>query len=254
MRRRILFAAGLALGAPFLGRRAARADAEAEAQAVDVLLVLAVDVSRSIDEEEARLQREGYAEALRSPAVHDAIAGGMHGAIGLAYVEWSGPEHQHLLLPWTRIDSPAAAKAAAGRLSAAPLRIGTWTSITAALGHARRLIAAAPFPAGRLVIDVSGDGANNAGGSMEDARDQVLAAGIVINGLPVMKDAPLPVPGLSPSMPLDQYYREEVAGGFGAFVLPVEDFKGFAPAVRRKLILEIAGADPGGLAVGRALA
>ena len=252
MRRRTLFAAGLALGTPFLGRRAARA--EAEAQPVDVLLVLAVDVSRSIDEEEARLQREGYAQALRSPAVFDAIAGGMHGAIGLAYVEWSGTEHQHLLLPWTRIDSPAAAAAAAGRLSAAPLRTGNWTSITAALGHARQLIAAAPFPAGRLVIDVSGDGANNAGGSTEGARDAALAQGIVINGLPVMKDAQPRLPGLSPTVPLDQYYREEVAGGFGAFVLPVEDFQGFAPAVRRKLILEIAGADPGPLAAGRALA
>lgn len=251
MRRRTLFAAGLALGAPFLGPRAVRADPGSEA--VDVLLVLAVDVSRSIDEEEARLQREGYAEALRSPAVHEAIAGGLHGAIGLAYVEWSGPTHQHLLLPWTRIAGAAGAQAAAAQLSAAPLRIGTWTSITAALDHARRLIAAAPFPAERLVVDVSGDGANNAGGSMADMRDQAVAEGIVINGLPVMKDATPQVPGLSPTMPLDQYYREEVAGGLGAFVLPVEDFQGFAPAVRRKLILEIAGADPGPLAAGRGL-
>jgi len=245
MRRRTLFAAGLALGAPLLGRHRSRA----EAAEVDVLLLLAVDVSRSVDEEEARLQREGYAAALRNPAVHEAIAGGLQGAIGLAYLEWSGPEQQRLVLPWTRVAGAADATGAADRLGAEPLTSGTWTSIAAALGVARSLIGAAPFAAGRRVVDISGDGANNAGGPIEDARRALLDEGVVINGLPVMKDGGDAGSGLAPGIRLDQYYRDEVAGGFGAFVLPVADFQGFAPAIRRKLVLEIAGADPGPLSL-----
>jgi hypothetical protein len=252
MRRRTLLgcaaAAAAALPLPRLApRRAAAAGAEAGPDEVDVLLLLAVDVSRSMDEEEARLQREGYAAALSDPVVHEAIRGGALGAVALAYFEWSGTEHQSLLVPWTRIDSPARAGAVADRLRSTPLAIGTWTSISAALDHARRLFAEAPFAADRRVVDVSGDGVNNSGGAVEEARDRAVAAGITINGLPVTKDPPVRFPGAA-SVPLDEYYREQVVGGPGAFVVPAEDFASFGQAVRRKLILEIAGVAPSGAA------
>jgi hypothetical protein len=249
MRRRSLLgcaaaAAAAALPVPYLVPRAAAA---AEPDEVDVLLLLAVDVSRSMDEEEAKLQREGYVAALCDPAVQDAIQGGVLGAIALAYFEWSGTEHQSLLLPWTRIGSSAQAGAVADRLRRAPLAIGTWTSISAALDHARRLFADATFAADRRVVDVSGDGVNNSGGAVEDARDRAVAAGITINGLPVMKDPPVRFPGAA-SVPLDGYYRDQVIGGPGAFVVPADDFASFGQAVRRKLILVVAGGSPSGLA------
>lgn len=242
MRRRTLLslAGAAALAAPGLAPRAHAAPGGE----VDLLLLLAVDVSRSMDEEEARFQREGYAAALQDPQVQAAIADGPHGAIALAYLEWSGPEHQSLLLPWRRIGGAAEAAGCADRLRAAPLTIGTWTSISAALDRARETIAAAPFAADRHVIDVSGDGVNNAGAAVEDARDRAVAAGIVINGLPVMKEAPGGLPFGGGTMPLDEYYREQVVGGHGAFVLPAGDFGSFGVAVRRKLILEIAGVGP----------
>jgi hypothetical protein len=241
-RRSLLGGAALvaSLAAPRIPRRAGAVGA-----AADVLLVLAVDVSRSMDEEEAQLQRAGYVEALRHPAVHAAIAGGERGAIGLCYLEWSGVGHQSLLVPWTRVAGGTGAEAFARHLAAAPLGIGTWTSISAALDRARGLLAEAPFAAPRWVMDVSGDGSNNSGEPAEAARDRALAEGIVINGLPVMRGpAPSPHGGAGASMPLDAYYRESVVGGPGAFVLPAADFSAFALAVRRKLVLEIAGTAP----------
>lgn len=238
MRRRTVLDRGAALAATALFSPAflvpARAAPDAE---VDVLLVLAVDVSRSVDEEEAALQRRGYAAALRHPSVRDAILGGELGGVGLCYLEWSGMDHQTLLVPWTRLDSAAGVEDFVARLEAAPLGIGTWTSIGQALVRARLLLAASPFAARRRVIDVSGDGANNAGGSVEAARDRAVAEGVVINGLPVMK-----TPGTAPpgTMPLDEYYRTSVAGGPGSFVLPAESWRSFAIAVRRKLVMEIA--------------
>ena len=243
-RRSLLSAVAASLAAPWIAPRAETASP------VDMLLLLAVDVSRSMDEEEARLQRQGYAGALRDPMVQAATADGPLGAIALAYLEWSGPEHQSLLLPWTRIDGAAAAAACADRLERAPLTIGTWTSISSALDRARELMAAASFPADRRVVDVSGDGVNNAGGMVEDARDRVVEAGIVINGLPVMKDSPVGVHVAGGSVPLDLYYRESVVGGAGAFVLPAEDFRSFGHAVRRKLILEIADRGVGAATAG----
>ncbi len=250
MRRRSLVgcaaAAAAALPVPYLVPRAAAA---AEPDEVDVLLLLAVDVSRSMDEEEAKLQREGYVAALCDPVVQDAIQGGVLGAIALAYFEWSGTEHQSLLLPWTRIGSSAQAGAVADRLRRAPLAIGTWTSISAALERARLLMAEAPFAAERLVVDVSGDGTNNSGPPVEEARDRAVAGGLVVNGLPVMKDPPMRFPGAEPQ-PLDAYYRESVVGGAGSFVVAAEDFHAFGRAVRRKLILEIAGLGGGGTTAG----
>jgi hypothetical protein len=234
MRRRTLLsslAAALAAPALPLGARPA---------AVDLLLLLAVDVSRSMDETEARLQRDGYVEALRDPAVLAAIAEGPLGAIGLSYLEWSGPEHQMLLLPWTCIDSPRAAEGCAARLHAAPVGVGTWTAIGTALDRTRAVFESAPFAAERRVIDVSGDGVSNAGGPVDAARDRVLDQGIVINGLPVMRDGGVWNPIGGGALPLDAYFRELVVGGPGAFVLPAEDFRSFGQAVRRKLVQEIA--------------
>ena len=205
---------------------------------VDVLLVLAVDVSRSIDEDEARLQREGYRNAVSDPRVVDAIRRGMIGAIGLAYVEWAGFEFQRLVLPWTRIASQADADGWSSALAEAPRTSLSWTSISGGIDFSRRALDDAPFEATRRVIDVSGDGVNNSGRPAELARDEAVAAGIVINGLPIVNDRP--TFGRMPSIPLDQYFAQSVIGGPGAFLVVAEDFESFGTAVRRKLIREIA--------------
>lgn len=230
MRRRSLLA-----GLPALA--AAPAPARAE-EPVDVLLVLAVDVSRSIDEDEARLQREGYRSAVSDPRVVEAIRRGMLGAIGLAYVEWAGFEYQRLVLPWTRIAGQRDADAWAAALAEAPRASLSWTSISGALDFSRRTMDAAPFEGTRRVIDVSGDGVNNSGRSASAARDECVAAGIVVNGLPIINDRP--TFGRAPPIPLDQYFAENVIGGPGAFMIVAEDFEAFGNAVRRKLIREIA--------------
>ena len=240
MQRRALLTAGAA--AATLGTAARFAPARAE-EPVDVLLVLAVDVSRSVDEDEARLQREGYRNAVSDPLVVEAIRGGMIGAIGIAYVEWAGAEYQRLVLPWTRIGTPADAFSWASRLDEAPRASLSWTSISGALDYSHRVLADAPFEGTRRVIDVSGDGVNNSGGPVEAARDKVLAEGVTINGLPIMNDRP--TFGRLPPVPLDEYFRESVVGGPGAFVIPAEDFQAFGQAVKRKLIREITGTDIG---------
>jgi len=229
MRRRSFLAAATAAAGP----------ARAMAEPVDVLLVLAVDVSRSVDEDEARLQREGYRAAVTDPQVLEAIRGGMIGAIGLAYVEWAGAEYQRLLLPWTRIADAAAAAGWAAALAGAPRASLSWTSISGALDFSRRMLAEAPYEGTRRVIDISGDGVNNSGGPVELARARVLAEGIVINGLPIVNDRP--TFGRMPPVPLDEYYRDQVIGGPGAFMVVAEDFNSFGNAVKRKLIREIAG-------------
>jgi len=232
-RRSVLLAAGAAaLPAPPLG---------ASTDAVDMLLVLAVDVSRSIDEDEARLQREGYRSAVSDPAVVEAIRGGMIGAIGVAYVEWAGAEFQRLVLPWQRLASMTDAEAWSEKLAEAPRASLSWTSISGGIDFSRRVLAEAPFEATRKVIDVSGDGVNNSGGPVESARDRAVAEGIVINGLPIVNDRP--TFGRMPPVPLDEYYRESVVGGPGAFVIVAEDFVSFGNAVKRKLIREIAALD-----------
>jgi len=241
MHRRALLAAGAT--AATLGASARFAPVWAAEDPVDVLLVLAVDVSRSVDEDEARLQREGYRNAVSDPLVVEAVRGGMIGAIGVAYVEWAGAEYQRLVLPWTRISTPADAFAWATRLDEAPRASLSWTSISSALDFSHRVLAEAPFEGTRRVIDVSGDGVNNSGGPVEAARDKLLADGITINGLPIMNDRP--TFGRLPPVPLDEYFRENVVGGPGSFVIPAEDFQAFGQAVKRKLIREIAGTDIG---------
>ncbi|MFC7607869.1 DUF1194 domain-containing protein [Teichococcus aestuarii] len=235
MRRRSLLAAGgLAAAAALLPGRA-RAE-----EAVDVLLVLAVDVSRSIDEDEARLQREGYRAAMSDPKVVEALQGGILGAIAVTYVEWAGAEYQRQVLPWQRIGSRAEANRWSDMLAEAPRASLSWTSISAGIDFSVRMLAEAPFEGTRRVIDISGDGVNNSGGPVEAARDAAVAQGIVINGLPIMNDNP--TFGRRLSIPLDRYYAESVIGGAGAFLVAAESFESFGVAVRRKLIREIAGA------------
>jgi len=229
MRRRSLLAASAAL--PWTAR------AEAP-EPVDVLLVLAVDVSRSIDEDEARLQREGYRNAVSDPRVVEVIRRGMIGAVGLAYVEWAGFEYQRLVLPWTRIAAQRDADAWASALAEAPRASLSWTSISGGIDFARRCLAEAPFEGTRRIIDVSGDGVNNSGRPSEMARDEAVAQGIIINGLPIINDRP--TFGRAPQIPLDQYFQQSVIGGAGAFMIVAEDFDAFGTAVRRKLIREIA--------------
>jgi hypothetical protein len=205
---------------------------------VDVLLVLAVDVSRSIDEDEARLQREGYRSAVSDPRVVEVVRRGMIGAIGLAYVEWAGFEYQRLVIPWTRIATQRDADTWAETLAEAPRASLSWTSISGAIDFSRQVLRAAPFEGTRRVIDVSGDGVNNSGRPADVARDEAVAEGIIINGLPIINDRP--TFGRMPPIPLDQYFEQNVIGGPGAFMVVAEDFDAFGTAVRRKLLREIA--------------
>jgi hypothetical protein len=229
-RRELLSAAAAGLAIP----------AKAElAEPVDMLLVLAVDVSRSIDEDEARLQREGYRAGVCDGRVVEAITRGMLGAIAIAYVEWAGSEYQRLVLPWQRIAGQADANRWAETLAEAPRASLSWTSISGGIDFSRRVLAEAPFEATRRVIDVSGDGVNNSGRGVERARDEAVADGVIINGLPIINDRP--TFGRAPPIPLDQYFQQSVIGGFGSFMVVAEDFEAFGTAVRRKLIREIAG-------------
>jgi hypothetical protein len=228
-RRSLLAAAGLA---------ALPTPSRAE-EPVDTLLVLAVDISRSVDEDEAKLQREGYRNGVSDPRVVEAMLGGVLGSVGLAYVEWAGSEYQRLVLPWRRIASPQDAQAWAEALAEAPRQSLSWTSISGALEFSAQVLAKAPFEGTRRVIDISGDGVNNSGPPPEPTRDRLVSEGIVINGLPIVNDRP--TYGRGPQVPLDRYYRDSVIGGTGAFLVVAEDFDSFGLAVRRKLIREIAG-------------
>ncbi|MFB9969450.1 DUF1194 domain-containing protein [Pseudoroseomonas cervicalis] len=238
MRRRSLLASGLAGSLVAGGLAGAPRPARAQ-EAADVLLVLAVDVSRSVDEDEARLQREGYRSAMTDPRVVEAIRGGAVGAIALTYVEWAGAEYQRQVLPWTRIAGQRDAEAWSSALAEAPRASLSWTSISAALEFSMAMLEDCPFEGTRKVVDVSGDGVNNSGPAVEPVRDRAVAAGIVINGLPILNDRPSF--GRRTAVPLDQYYAESVIGGPGAFLVAAEDFEAFGVAVRRKLIREIAG-------------
>ena len=205
---------------------------------MDVRLVLAVDVSRSIDQEEARLQREGYRSAMSDPAVIAAITGGMLGAIAVAYVEWAGFTLQTLVLPWTRIGSAAEAAAWSARLGRAPRESLSRTSLSGALRFSGRVLASCPWEGTHQVIDVSGDGVNNSGPPADEERDRLVARGVTINGLPIVNDRPNF--GTVPDGTLEAYYRDSVIGGPGAFLIPAASFAEFGQAIRRKLIQEIA--------------
>lgn len=225
-----------AAGLPAMGP--ARAE---EKPAVDLALMLAVDISGSIDADEARLQREGYAQAIRDPAVVKAITSGINGRIAVAYFEWSDSYTQNALLDWMVISDQASAERVARRLTEEPITTARRTSISGAIQYAMPRFASMPYAALRRVLDISGDGPNNDGGPIDLARDAALAAGIAINGLPIMNGRQNSW-GF-PTLPdLDKYYEGCVIGGPGAFVVVAESFDSFDEAVRRKLILEIAAA------------
>ena len=205
---------------------------------VDVALVLAVDISFSMDLEELALQRAGYVEALRSPEVHKAIANGATGRIAISFFEWAGVNIQHHLLPWTVIDSPESALAAAAEIEKQPTRRGQRTSISGAIDFSVRQLDEVPFRALRKVMDISGDGPNNSGRVVTVARDEALRKGISINGLPIA----IRKPGYLDISELDIYYEDCVIGGQGAFVIPITEKAQFIQTIKTKLIMEISDA------------
>ena len=217
--------------------------AAAEDLPVDLELVLAVDISGSVDEVEARLQREGYIAAMRHPHVIEAIQGGMFGRIAITYVEWAGDHYQRSMLDWTLIEDAASASEFADALAETPLMTAHWTSLSGAIDYSAPLFDDNGFKGFRRVIDISGDGHNNRGRPVEWARDEAVAAGITINGLPIVNDRPNPWGGRPPSG-LDVYYEEQVIGGPGAFMIVADDYTAFASAIFSKLLLEIAGEQP----------
>jgi hypothetical protein len=205
---------------------------------VDLELVLAVDVSRSMDFDELRLQRDGYIAAFRHPDVLQAIRSGPLGRIALTYVEWAGPDSQSAVIPWTLIDNDAAARAFADRLSSAPVSRYTGTSISGGLLFAAARFAEKGFAGVRKVIDVSGDGPNNRGLPVHPISTGIARSGITINGLPLVAKVPAAPYSIAN---LDIYYEDCVIGGPGAFLIAVRDMSQLAVAIRRKLMLEIAG-------------
>ena len=222
MMRKHLFAAAMAFFAAF---------GTAAGEEVDIELVLAVDTSGSIDAEEYQMQHEGYAEAFTSAAVIEAIQAGTLQAIAVTYVEWSGLGHQKQLVPWTVVRNREDAVAFAKQIKAAPRSYSDWTSISDAIDFSVRLFDDNGFEGLRLVLDISGDGINNNGRPVQAARDDAVAKGIVINGLPILNEDPT----------LDRYFADNVIGGPGAFKVAVQDFETFASSLMSKLVREIAG-------------
>jgi len=226
-----------------LGNPSGRQLADKEANpSVDVELVLAVDVSYSMDMDELAIQREGYAQAIVSKEFLQALKSGPNGKISVTYFEWAASSDQKVIIPWRVIDGPETADAVSAEIMKTPVRRASRTSISGALNFAKPLFDGSGYNGTRRVIDVSGDGANNSGPFVTIVRDDVLAAGITINGLPIMLKRPN-----SFTMDienLDVYYEDCVIGGPGAFVIPIREREQFKEATRTKLVLEIAGREP----------
>ena len=212
------------------------------AEHVDLLLVLSSDVSRSVDHPKFLLQREGYAAAISDPLVMEAIKSGPHQRIAVCFVEWSGFGAQKLVIDWTMIDSPGAARKFGDQLLELPRAFADRTSISGGIEFAATQLERAPFEGSRRTIDVSGDGTNNAGRDVKLARDETVAKGVVINGLVILSDRPVPwnAEHTNPPGGLEKYYQDNVIGGPGAFVLVAENFNSFGRAIIKKLIAEIA--------------
>jgi hypothetical protein len=228
----LLSATALALGVPLATESLA-------AEAVDIELVLAVDVSLSMSPDELEIQRDGYAAALTHDRVLQAIAEGFHGKIAVTYFEWAGTTSHHIIVPWTIIATREDAESVAKKLSAQPPNSARRTSVSAALEFGADLFAESQFQGEKRVIDISGDGPNNQGAPIDLTRDELIKQGITINGLPLMTNG-----GLSSAYDvsdLDKYYADCVIGGPGAFMIPVNDWSQFPEAIRRKLVLELAG-------------
>jgi hypothetical protein len=205
---------------------------------VDVELLLAVDISYSMDRVEQQMQREGYVQALMSPEFHAALKANMYGKIAIAYMQWASYSDQDVLLDWTLIDSAEAAMAAAEKLRHAPYRRAQRTSISGAIDAGMKMFDKNGYDGTRQVIDVSGDGPNNNGRIVTQARDEALAKGVTINGLPLVGIREW----MSPAdiKELDVYYEDCVIGGPEAFMIPITDTKNFVEATRTKLIREVA--------------
>ncbi len=204
---------------------------------VDVELVLAVDISYSMDMEEQRLQREGYIKALTSPEVLKAIRGGLTGKIAVIYFEWAGHNIQRIVVPWQVIDGPETADAFVARLAAAPISRWYRTSVSGAILFGQEMFENNGFDSSRRVLDISGDGANNSGSDVVDARDRAVKSGIVINGLPIMVNN-----GRRSAFDmddLDDYYTDCVIGGPGAFMVAIRERDQFVEATRTKILREI---------------
>src|ERR1700686_5219926 len=214
------------------------------AEDVDLLLVLAVDVSRSIDATKFQLQREGYAAAIADPHVLEAIRTGRTGRIGLTFVEWSGVGAQKIVIDWTTIGDPDSAKGFGDRLLEAPRSFADRTSISGAIEFALTHLAHAPCESARRTIDVSGDGTNNSGRDVTVVRDEALAQGVTINGLVILSETPLAwnPDHTNPPGGLEAYYRNNVIGGPGAFVMVAKNFNTFGEAIINKMIAEVSQA------------
>jgi hypothetical protein len=219
-----------------------RADSSPSATPVDVELVLAVDVSYSMDPDEQALQREGYITALTSREFMQALKQGINGKVSVTYFEWAGAQDQKIIVPWRLVDGPESADAVAAEIARAPYRRASRTSISGALAFAMPLFEGSGYRGLRRVIDVSGDGVNNNGLPVTLVRDEVLAKGITINGLPIMLKRPN-LGGMDIEE-LDIYYEDCVIGGPGAFVIAIKDREKFKEAIRTKLLLEVAGRAP----------
>jgi len=205
---------------------------------VDVALILAVDVSSSVNESEAGIQRAGYVAALRDPRVADAVRNGMIGRIALTYVEWASPNDQRQVIPWREVSDAASLQSFADELAKASYSPGTTTSISAGIDYCVKIMQESGIRAARRVIDISGDGYSDYGRNVKAARDDAVKLGITINGLPLMNKRPAYRPEIPPD--LDQYYAQNVTGGRGSFTLVVKELEDFHRLVLRKLILEIA--------------
>ncbi len=215
------------------------------AEQVDLLLVLASDVSRSVDAAKFKLQRDGYVAAISNPRVIEAIKSGPHGRIAICFIEWSGVGAQKVVIDWMMIDGAKAAQDFAGQLDEAQRSFADRTSISGGIDFAMTQLEHAPFQATRRTIDVSGDGTNNSGREVTAARDEALAQGVTINGLVILSEQPLSwnADHTNPPGGLDAYYRNNVTGGPNSFVMVAENFNTFGQAILNKLVAEVAAAD-----------
>jgi hypothetical protein len=214
------------------------------AEPVDLLLVLASDVSRSVDTVKFQLQREGYAAAMADRRVIEAIRSGPHGRIAICFVEWSGQTSQKLVIDWTIVSDAASARRIADQMIELPRAFADRTSISAGIDFAMSQLARSPFTAPRRTIDVSGDGTNNSGRDVATARDEAVAKGVTINGLVILSETPLPwnPENTNPPGGLGEYYKRNLIGGPGAFVTVAENHASFGQAIIKKMIAEIAAA------------
>jgi hypothetical protein len=221
--------------------------AAVRAQPVDLLLVLAADVSRSVDHQKFMLQREGYAAAVSNPQVLDAIRSGAHGKIALSFLEWSGVGAQKVVIDWTTIDGPGAARRFGDQLVEAPRSFADRTSISGGIEFAMAQLKRSPFQSTRRTIDISGDGTNNAGRDVTIARDEAVAQGVTINGLVILSQSQVPwnPEHTNPPGGLEKYFRDNVIGGPGSFVVVADGFESFGKAIIKKMIAEIALLDAG---------